>query len=79
VAREGATQDGTTWTVPGSVTAHGVAVPASLTMDDIRATEGAVQFHATTTLDRTQFGLTKKKGMVGRTVALTIEAVAVPP
>jgi polyisoprenoid-binding protein YceI len=75
---EGATQDGATWTVPGSVTAHGVTLPASLTMDDIRAAEGAVRFHATTRLDRTQFGVTKKKGMVGQAVALTIEAFAVP-
>jgi len=37
-----------------------------------------IRFHAVANLDRTQFGVTKKKGMVGQNVALTIEAVAVP-
>jgi polyisoprenoid-binding protein YceI len=35
-------------------------------------------FRATARLDRTSFGVTKKKGMVGRTVDLVIEAVAQP-
>ncbi len=75
---QGASQDGARWLVPGSVTAHGVTVPATLTMDDIRADDGAVRFHAVATLDRTKFGVTNKKGMVGAAVAVTIEAVAVP-
>jgi|SRR5579875_874600 len=75
---QGASQDGARWLVPGSVTAHGVTAPATLTMDDIRSDDGAVRFHAITTLDRTTFGVTKKKGMVGTAVAVTIEAVAVP-
>ncbi len=77
-AGQGARQEGATWVVPGLVTAHGVAVTTNLTMDDIGAADGALRFHATTTLDRTKFGVTKKKGMVSATVALTIEAVAVP-
>ncbi len=32
--------------------------------------------YTTARLDRTSFGVTKKKGMVGRTVDLVIEAVA---
>ena len=40
--------------------------------------DGAARFRATARLDRTSFGVTKKKGMVGRTVDLVIEAVAQP-
>jgi polyisoprenoid-binding protein YceI len=39
---------------------------------------GVARFRATASLDRTDFGITKKKGLVGRTVNLTIEAVARP-
>jgi polyisoprenoid-binding protein YceI len=38
---------------------------------------GEARFRATARLDRTSFGVTKK-GMVGRTVDLVIEAVAQP-
>ena len=43
-----------------------------------RQEDGAAWFRATARLDRTSFGVTKKKGMVGRTVDLVIEAVAQP-
>jgi polyisoprenoid-binding protein YceI len=39
---------------------------------------GEARFRATARLDRTSFGVTKKKGMVGRTVDLVIDAVAEP-
>ena len=62
--------------VPGSVTAHGTAVPAEVRLSDVREEAGGARFRATARLDRTSFGVTKKKGMVGRTVDLVIEAVA---
>jgi polyisoprenoid-binding protein YceI len=77
-AGQGARPEGATWIVPGQVTAHGVAVTTNLTMDDIRAVDGGLRFHATTTLDRAKFGVTKKRGLVGPAVAVTVEAVAVP-
>ena len=43
-----------------------------------RLEAGGARFRATARLDRTSFGVTKKKGMVGRTVDLVIEAVCVP-
>jgi polyisoprenoid-binding protein YceI len=64
--------------LPGSVTAHGTAVPAEVRLTDAREGAGAARFRATARLDRTSFGVTKKKGMVGRTVDLVIEAVAQP-
>lgn len=75
---QGARRDGDGWVVPGSVTAHGTAVPAEVRLSDARLETGAARFLATARLDRTSFGVTKKKGMVGRTVDLVIEAVARP-
>jgi polyisoprenoid-binding protein YceI len=75
---QGARRDGDDWVVPGSVTAHGTAVPAEIRLSDARQEDGAARFRATARLDRTSFGVTKKKGMVGRTVDLVIEAVAQP-
>ena len=75
---QGARRDGDGWVVPGSVTAHGTAVPAEVRLSDAREEAGGARFRATARLDRTSFGVTKKKGMVGRTVDLVIEAVAQP-
>jgi polyisoprenoid-binding protein YceI len=75
---EGARAQGGGWVLPGTVTAHGVPVPTELTIDEVRTENGTARFHATARLDRTQFGVTKMKGMVGRTVKVIIDAVAVP-
>ena len=75
---QGARREGDGWVVPGSVTAHGTAVPAEVRVSDARLESGAARFRATARLDRASFGVTKKKGMVGRTVDLVIEAVARP-
>ncbi len=75
---QGAHRDGDAWVVPGSVTAHGTAVPAEVRLSDARQEAGGARFRATARLDRTSFGVTKKKGMVGRTVDLVIEAVGQP-
>ena len=70
---EGARRDGDGWVVPGS------AVPAEVRLSDVREEAGGARFRATARLDRTSFGVTtKKKGMVGRTVDLIIDAVAQP-
>ena len=60
------------------MTAHGTAAPAEVRLSDVREEAGGVRFRATARLDRTSFGVTKKKGMVGQTVDLVIEAVAQP-
>lgn len=75
---QGARRDGDGWVVAGSVTAHGTPAPAEVRVTAAQAEEGAVRFGATARLDRTSFGVTKKKGMVGRTVDLVIEAVGRP-
>ena len=73
---QGARRDGDGWVVPGSMTAHGTAVPAEIRLGDVRPGDGETRFLATVRLDRASFGVTRKKGMVGRTVDVTIEAVA---
>jgi polyisoprenoid-binding protein YceI len=67
---QGARRDGDDWVVPGSVTAHGTAVPAEIRLSDVRQENGEARFWATARLDLTSFGVTKKKGMVGRPVDL---------
>ncbi|MBV9205188.1 MAG: YceI family protein [Actinobacteria bacterium] len=75
---QGARRDGDGWVVPGTVTARGTAVPAEVTVTQARLDAGDAWFRATACLDRTSFGVTRKKGMVGRRVNLVIEAVARP-
>jgi polyisoprenoid-binding protein YceI len=74
---QGARHDGTDWLVTGSVTAHGTPGPAEVRVS-ARVEGETVRFAATARLDRTSFGVTKKKGMVGRTVNVVIEAVGQP-
>jgi polyisoprenoid-binding protein YceI len=73
-----AVRAGHDWVVDGSVTARGVTQPAQVEVTEARLDGGVVRVRATATLDRTSFGITRKKGLVGRTVHLTIDAVAVP-
>jgi polyisoprenoid-binding protein YceI len=70
--------DGTGWLLSGSVTAHGTTAPAEVRVSEARAEDGSARFVARARLDRTSFGVTGKKGMVGRTVDLVIEAVGRP-
>ena len=75
---QGARAAGAGWVVPGTVTAHGTPVPTDLRIEEIRLEDGTARFHAAATVDRNQFGVTKKKGMVGPKVVVIIDAVAVP-
>jgi polyisoprenoid-binding protein YceI len=70
-------QDGTDWIVSGEVTAHGTSVPAEFRLHDAAMDGGAARFRVTTRLERASFGVTKKKGMVGPTVHVAIDAVGV--
>jgi polyisoprenoid-binding protein YceI len=75
---QGVRPDGADWIVTGSVTAHGTAQPVEVRVTDAQLEAGTARFRATARLDRASFGITKKKGTVGRTVDLVIEAVAHP-
>jgi polyisoprenoid-binding protein YceI len=71
-------QQGADWVVSGSVTAHGTSVPAEMRVHEAAVQDGAARFRVSTQLDRNSFGVTGKKGMVGATVNVVIEAVGVP-
>jgi polyisoprenoid-binding protein YceI len=70
--------DGAGWLVSGTMTAHGTGVPAELRVHSAVTESGAARFRVTATLDRTSFGVVKKKGMVGRTVDVSIDAIGAP-
>ena len=70
--------DGAGWLLPGEVTAHGVTAPVEIRITLAGAADGVARFRAVARLERTNFGITKNKGMVGTTVDLTIDAACVP-
>ncbi|GAB3179531.1 YceI family protein [Streptomyces incanus] len=63
--------------VSGTLTACGVTRPASLAVvrSEVRANSFTV--HATTRVDRTEFGVTAARGMAGRRLDLTLEVTCV--
>jgi polyisoprenoid-binding protein YceI len=69
---------GEDWVVFGSITARGTSSDAEVRVREARMEGSAVRFRATATLDRTRFGLTKRKGLVGQTVEIAIEVTGVP-
>ena len=73
-----AAEDGAGWTLPGSVTAHGITQPAQVRVTEARLEDGTARFLATATLDRFGFGVTRMKLRVGRTVTVEIDAIGVP-
>ena len=65
--------------VAGLVTAHGTPVPVELQVDRLTPEDTGVRVHARVArLDRTAFGVTGKKGMVGRDLDLELDVVALP-
>jgi polyisoprenoid-binding protein YceI len=80
----GARRDGADWLLTGSVTAHGTPVQAQVRVTGVSGLRAGgeapefVRFQATARLDRTSFGITRKKGLVGRMVTVVIETVGQP-
>jgi len=70
--------DGAGWLLPGQVTAHGVTAPVEIRITLAAADDGVARFRAVARLERTRFGITKKQGLVGTTVDLTVDAACVP-
>jgi hypothetical protein len=70
-----ATPDG--WLIAGTVTAHGQAVPVDVRVDRLTADASELHVHGwARRLDRTAFGITGSRGLLGRYLDLEIEAVA---
>jgi polyisoprenoid-binding protein YceI len=74
----GASPDGTGWVVAGSVTAHGTPAQAQVRISSVRVEGGTARFLASARLDRTSFGITARKAVIGRTVTVLIDAAAYP-
>jgi polyisoprenoid-binding protein YceI len=70
--------DGAGWLLAGEVTAHGVTGPVEVRITLQGLGDGVARFRAVARLDRTSFGITQKRGVVGSTVDLTIDAACVP-
>ena len=65
------------WLIPGTVTAHGHAVPIAVRVDRLTTDASELHVHGWARgLDRTTFGITGSRGLVGRHLDLEIEAVA---
>lgn len=65
------------WLVPGTVSAHGQTVAVHLHLDQVAAEGSGIRIHGSAShLDRTAFGITGSRGMVGRYLDLEIEAFA---
>jgi hypothetical protein len=65
------------WVVIGTVTAHGVASPADLSVDEIRDNAGELTIRATK-IDRYAHHVTAGKGLAARWLTVEITATVVP-
>lgn len=64
-------------TASASVTAHGVTVPATITLQRVEATgDGHITVVATVCIDRYAHGMTGGKGLAGRWMDMTVTALA---
>ncbi|MHB8499162.1 MAG: YceI family protein [Acidimicrobiales bacterium] len=72
-ASRSAQRDGEGWALQGVVGAHGAEVPTTLRVDELTIDGDVVKGRISGELDRTDFGVTNKKGMVGRRVRLSID------
>lgn len=72
-------QDGDSWRMAGTVTAHGSAAPVDVLIDRVAREDEGIRLHARAEhLDRHAFGITKSKGMVGRYLDLDFDVFAAP-
>jgi polyisoprenoid-binding protein YceI len=69
---------GTGWLLEGTLAVHGTVVPIELHLGEVQVANNTASVRATARLDRTTVGVTGKKGMVGRTVRIRIDAVGTP-
>ncbi|MCI4065642.1 YceI family protein [Micromonospora sp. R77] len=63
--------------ITGRLTVKGVTGPVTLTVRESAGTDDGFRVVATTRVDRLEFGVTGSRGMTGRYLDLTVEAVCV--
>ena len=71
--------DGDHWRVTGNLTLRGTTRPVVLDVQRSIAQGSRASAHASTTIDRRDFGITYSGYAVGTEVAITIDAVAIEP
>jgi polyisoprenoid-binding protein YceI len=59
--------------ITGTLTAHGVTRPVTLTLETLDASAGSFTARATTRIDRTEFGVTAQRGLAGRYLTLVLD------
>jgi polyisoprenoid-binding protein YceI len=69
--------DGSGWDVAGSVTAHGKTHPVTVRVTRAAVDAGGVWFTVVASVNRTDFGVSRMRQRIGRTMNLTIEAFGV--
>lgn len=77
-AAESLRRTGDGWLVTGSVTAHGHTVPVDVRIDRVTDEGAGVRVHGRAEhLDRTAFGITGSRGMVGRYLDLELDVFVI--
>jgi len=71
--------DGDHWKVTGTLTLRGTTRPVVLDVQGSPAEGGHASAHASTTIDRRDFGITYSGYAVGKQVTITIDAVGIKP
>ena len=78
-SEHGQPTSGQGWLVSGTVTTHGRSVPVDVLVDRVTVNGPEVHAHGwVRNLDRTSFGITGSRGMVGRYLDLELEVVGRP-
>ena len=72
----GLARDGDRWLLRGQITVRGNSAPAELVITEARTDDDGLLVSAATRIDRYAHGLTRKKGLAGRYLDLTITARA---
>lgn len=70
--------DQAAWVITGQVSAYGMSVATEVRVDRATLQDGVAAFHGSASLQRAGFGITNKKGMVGPTASISIDAIAEP-
>ena len=69
-------QVGGTWTVSGTLCAHGISQPIDLLVDRVRCRGGEMSLRVRARIDRYAFGVTGARGMAARHLDLQLQVVA---
>lgn len=63
-------------TVAGTLTAHGVTAPVTLTLTSVASGPDGLRCTATARIDRYAFGVTKGRGVIGRWLDVELDVLA---